>query len=130
MPHFVTRAPVYVTAEGLEPNRPPDAVQWIAIKRKLSTGDRNQVLDLVEMHIGGSAQGGDKLALASASLKAGQMLSALMHLAIVDWHIHDEEGHDVPFTAEAVDELDGDDPLVDRMLGEVAALNPTPARLR
>ena len=112
MGHFVNREPVRIQLEGSE--------EWIAIKPKLSVVERGQLMDAI------METGPGKFDQESVDFRfyVGRLNAFLLKLAIVDWHLLDEQGQPVPFSKGRIDDLDQDDPLVDSVLGEIAARNP------
>jgi hypothetical protein len=108
---FVGRAPVRVAVV----ERPDE---WIEIKAKLSVGDRGRLTDAV-MSVSSGNDG-----QADVALHAGQYQLALLQAAVCDWRLKDEDGGFVPFNRERIADLDMDDALVDKALGEIAARNP------
>lgn len=111
MGSLVSRRPVRVEHES-QPG------EYIEIKPKLSEGDRRTLQDRA---FSVSAKG-DKV---EATIRAGEWQFALLELSIVGWHLLDEDGQPVEFKPGRVADLDPDSPLVDRVLAEVAARNPT-----
>ncbi len=111
MSNFVSREPVRVTVETQ-----PD--EWIAIKPKMSVGDRGILSDRM-MHVN-TVDG-----KTNVDINAGQYLAAMLEVSIVDWCLLDEAGQPVPFSKSLIAGLDPDSPLIDAVLGEIAKRNPT-----
>ena len=108
---FVSKEPVKVTIESR-----PD--EWVAIKPKMSIGDRGTLSDAIMMV---SATGKET----NVNVKAGQYLAAMLRVNIVDWRFLGEDGQPVPFKRELIADLDPDDTLIDAVLGEITRRNPT-----
>ncbi len=111
MGSFVSKEPVRVTLE----NRPDE---WVAIKPKMSVGDRGTLSDAIMVV---SATGKET----NVNVKAGQYLAAMLRVNIMDWRILGDDGQPVPFKRELIADLDPDDTLIDAALGEIARRNPT-----
>lgn len=93
--------------------------RWIAIKPKLGMGDRNRLLDVL-VSIGSVTAAGRS----EITAKAGAFQMELLQVSIVDWHLQDEQGADIPYDPALVRELDPDDPLVEKVADEVVLRNP------
>ena len=111
MGSFVSKEPFRVTVE----DRPDE---WVAIKPKMSVGDRGTLSDAI-MTV--STAGKET----NVSVKAGQYLAAMLRVNVVDWRILGDDGQPVPFKRELIADLDPDDTLIDAVLGEIARRNPT-----
>lgn len=108
---FVSKEPVRIEL----PERPGE---YIAIKAKLSAGDRSRLLD---MSVKVKAEKD-----ADVTVDAGQYtLLGLMQVAFLGWRLLDDDGAEVPFDRKLIEDLDRDDPLVDAALAEIARRNPT-----
>lgn len=117
MAAFVGRAPVRVAVD----ERPDE---WIEIKAKLSVGDRGRLTDAI-MSVSMITGKDGKEDVADVAMHAGQYQAALLKAGVVGWRLKGEDGEFVPFDRELIAELDPDDALVDKVLGELAARNPT-----
>ena len=111
MGSFVGRAPVRVAVE----ERPDE---WIEIKTKLSVGDRARLTDAI-VSVNAGSDG-----VADVAMHAGQYQMALLKAGVNDWRLLGEDGAPIPFDRELIADLDSDDALVDKALGELAARNP------
>ena len=109
---FASRSRVRVATE--------DGSEWIEVKAKLSAGDRerfaNEVYKLRE------DSGGREY-----DISVGTAARLIMSLSFTDWLLLDEgeNPQPVPFSREAISDLDPDWPIVDKALTKVAELNPT-----
>lgn len=112
MGHFVSAKRLYVTTEGVQETEPSG--EYIAIKPKLSYGDRAQLLNRL-VHADGSV----------VSVRLGEFMSAALELAVVGWRLYDDDGKEVPYSSARVKDLDPDDPLVLAVEEEIARRNPT-----
>ena len=92
-----------------------DTGEWIEIKAKLSANDQRILQDEAF-----------SLDISNKDARAlmGTAAFAMMRLAFVDWHLL-EDGNPVPFSEEALRDIDPDYPLVDEALTRIAELNPT-----
>ncbi len=97
----------------------PDGVQWIAIKPKLSAGDKaaieGKLVSMITDRSGRTAE-------AEFDLERGLM--AALEVAIVDWHLLDDSGKPVPFNRKRIRDFDPDDPLIEQVQEEIAKRNP------
>lgn len=130
MGHFVGREPYRVRLR-------PEDEEWIAIKPKLGVADRQRLTDAVVV-MDRSRSDVDKGEV-QLDLRLGQFLTALLQIGVVGWRLfkRDEAGEiargedgqpvEVPYDPDLVPYLDPDDPLVDRVLQELARRNPTRA---
>ena len=94
--------------------------EWVEIKAKLSVGARGKLTDNIMSVKGG--KGGNE---ADVDFHAGRYLAATLEASIVDWHLFDEDGKEVPFKRDLIAELDPDDALIDKVLAEINERNPT-----
>ena len=117
---FVSKEPVKVTVE----DRPDE---WIAIKAKMSVGDRGAFSDAIMTVSAGVGKDSEDT---KVNVKAGQYLAALLRMNIVDWRFLGDDGQPVPFKRELIADLDPDDTLIDAVLEEIARRNPTLAATR
>ena len=115
MSSFVSKEPVRVTVE----DRPDE---WVAIKPKMSVGDRGTLNDAI-MTVSAGMGKDDKDT--KVNVQAGQYLAAMLRVNIVDWRLLGDDGQPVPFKRELIADLDPDDTLIDATLGEIARRNPT-----
>jgi hypothetical protein len=117
--HTVSKDVLFVTLEGVEGVEPASG-EWVAIKPKLGVGDRavlrNQITRM-------RPAGGDG-SKAVVDIQIGDFNKALMVTGIVRWHLVEDDGSLLECTPEQIYALDEDDPLVDRVLGELATRNP------
>jgi len=95
--------------------------EWWEVKLKLSVGDRTRIQDeLLDLRIGAIESGpDDKIYMMRA-------LGAVRKVATVDWRLFDDDGKVVPFERELIDELDPDDPIVQKIDDAIGALNLNP----
>ena len=114
---FASKKLVYVTADSVSDDRPPDGVEFIAIRAALSLAQRTQIqAAIVEIDSKDN----------SAKARMDLYLMAFNEMAIADWQLVDEDtGKPVPFSKERIGDLDPDQPLVDKALKEFALRNPT-----
>jgi len=119
MGHFVSQDKIYISESDVSTSVPEEGVEWIAIKPKLSLGDRENLGNALVRVAGPDT---DEL---SAEVRAGSMLAVMLDLAIVDWYLVGENGNPVRFRKARIRELDQDSPLVDKVLAEVSKRNPT-----
>lgn len=105
---------VYVTAEGVSELRPAEGVEWIAIKTRLSVGDKTR---LEAASVGLSADG------KSAQMDMEAALLAIYRIFVVDWFVLDGDTP-VPLSAEAFCRLADDDPLAVNAIEEITRRNP------
>lgn len=112
---FARKSVIYVTADAVLPAKPEAGVQYIAIKSKLSLGEKAD-LEGALLHIDADA--------GRPEIRTSTFLRMANRVAIVDWYLLDEKGQPVPFSPDLIDELDPTDPLVDKALGEWAKVNP------
>jgi hypothetical protein len=111
---FVSREPVRLWRD-----EEAKAGDWVEIKAKLGQGDRLRLVDdLLEM----KALAGNSQMVSIA--KYGAFVAALMRLSVIGWSLTDGAGAAVPFAPETIDDLDPDDPLVERVQAEVVSRNP------
>lgn len=113
MPHFVSTEPVVIKLHD-------DDREWISIKPRLSAGEKNALYDAVldvDVPKGKDAE-------MDMKMKYGAYLTKLMTVAITGWCLLDDKGQEVPFKRERIENLDPDDPLVDKVLQEIAKRNP------
>ncbi len=92
--------------------------EWIMIKPRMSQGDRTVLQDRVLK----VETAGKEL---TAEVRVGTWQQSLLELMIVGWNLLDDAGNPVPYKRELIADFDPDDPLVDEVLGEIAARNPT-----
>lgn len=114
---FASKKVLYVTLDGVSGEKPADdTTEWIAIRSALTLGQRTEMqAAIVEL---------DKNSGETAvSLKG--YLNAFNAYSIADWRLFDEDGRPVPFSREAIAELDSAYPLVDLAMKEFAERNPT-----
>jgi len=104
--HFVAREPVRISL-------PEDPEQWIAIKPKLSVGDRNALYTAMVAIEDNKSE-----------IQVGRYLSVLLEISIVDWHLLGEDGQGIPINRAIIAEFDPDDPLIEAVQEEVAKRNP------
>ena len=115
MAHFASKAVVYVTADAASMDKPPEGVEYIAVRAALSLGQRTEMqASLVEVDTKSGA----------ASPRMDRYLRTFNEMAIAGWYLLDGDGQPVPFTREAIGDLDPGDPLVDRAMKEFAERNP------
>lgn len=112
MGHFVSAKRLYVTADGVQDSEPSG--EYIAVKPKLSYGDRAQLLNRL-VHTDGT----------QVSVRLGEFMAAVLELAVVGWRLYDGDGQEVPFAPSRVKDLDPDDELVQRVEEVIARENPT-----
>jgi hypothetical protein len=103
--HFVAHEPVRIELDG----------EWIAVKPKLSVGDKNALYTAM-VSVGDSAT--------TSKIEVGAYLAALLETAIVDWHLLDSGGKEIPFDKARIQDFDPDDPLIELVQDEVAKRNP------
>jgi hypothetical protein len=111
--HFVSTEPVQIRLnEGDE--------EYISIKPKLSAGERGMIYDaILDVDVqNGKGEGVD------LKMRYGAYLVKLAQIAICDWHLLDEHGNPIPFNRARITSFDPDDPLYDKVLGEIALRNP------
>jgi hypothetical protein len=101
--HFVAHEPVRIELDG----------EWIAVKPKLSVGDKNALYTAMV------TVDGDK-----SEIQVGAYLAALLDTAIVDWHLLDADGKEISFDRALIKDFDPDDPLIELVQDEVAKRNP------
>ena len=113
---FASKKLVYVTMDGCSDDRPPDGVEFIAIRAALSLAQRTQIqAALVEIDASDN----------QAKARMDRYLMAFNEMAIADWYLVDEDtGKPVPYSRENIGQLDPNDPLVDKALKEFAQRNP------
>ncbi len=120
---FVSTKPVRVHAED-------DSGEWIDVKPKLSTADRRDILDQSCKGMG-----------ADATITLGSASYAMMEIGFVNWLLFaeklDDEGEpvfdkdgkpvmvEVPFSKDAMGDLDDDHPLLEAAIERLGSLNPT-----
>ncbi len=122
MSRFVSKQPVRVTIEGSE--------DYVDIKPKLSRGDRDRLTDLIlEVKQVKDEKGKDN---PEVELKGTLRYdTAILKVAVVGWNLKekDEDTAPMPLTPAAIEELSSDDPLISKVLEEIARLNPTSAKV-
>lgn len=112
---FASKKLLYVTTESVSGDRPAEGVEFIAIRAALSLAQRTQIqAAIVEI---------DDDSKAKAHMD--RYLMAFNEIAVVDWYLLGEDGAPVPYSREAIGDLDQNDPLVDKALKEFATRNPT-----
>lgn len=113
---FASKKLIYVTEETTSEERPPEGVEFIAIRAALSLAQRTQIqAAIVEI---------DEDSKARAHMD--RYLMAFNEVAIADWYLIDEDtGKPVPYSRERIGDLDPQQPLVDKALKEFATRNPT-----
>ncbi len=109
MSHFVSKEPVKIYLDD-------NSDEWIAVKPKLSLGERNLLT--------GSMMAVDQKTR-EMGMKMDRYLQMILDMSIVDWRLLDGDGEPIPFSKSLIVDLDPDDPLVDKVLEKIGELNPT-----
>lgn len=109
---LVNTKPVRITIE--------DSDEWIEIKPKLGAADRSVIEDaLLETELRGEER-------PSVTVRLGAHRMAILRAAIVGWRQVDQgTGEEVAFSKEAINRLDPDDALVDKVYQEIITRNPS-----
>lgn len=94
--------------------------EWIEIKAALSVREQNRVKDALLVMRGDAAD--------ERMVQIGASNQALLEAAVVGWCLNDEDGQAVPFKRALIGELDPEDELVDKVLGEIATRFPLGGR--
>lgn len=100
------------------------AKEWISIKPQLGAGAKNAVLN-VALDIPVPKNRGDEI---DAKLRYGEYLNRVMDIVICNWYLLNDQGNPVDFDRKLIQALDADDPLVDKVLAEIAARYPFGAK--
>lgn len=110
---LVGTKPVRIQIEGDD--------EWVEIKPKLGAADRTAIEDaLLEYAL---TSGEDR---PDVKVRMGKRRMAILRAAIVGWNQMDgDTGEPVKFTKQAIDLLDPDDPLTDKVYDEILDRNPT-----
>lgn len=94
--------------------------EWWEIKTKLSVGDKASIMDaLIAMRT-------DTLGSAPDEVQAFRSLARQRRVATVGWQLYDDDGEPIPFDRELIDELDPDDPIVEKIDDAIAEANLRP----
>jgi hypothetical protein len=109
---------VYVTVDSVSETKPADGAEWIAIKTRLSVGDKTK---LEAASVGLSADG------KTAQLNVEAALRAIYEVFLLDWRVLDGE-REVPLSIEAFCRLADDEPLAVAAIEEITRRNPFPER--
>ena len=110
--HFVPTEPVRVSL-------PDDPDEWIAIRQKLSMGEKTALeASMIRMR---QTDGKSDLQV-TADVEC--FLRLQMEMFVVDWHLTGPDGEPVPFARERIGDLDDDDPLVELAVREIASRTP------
>jgi hypothetical protein len=113
MPHFVSTEPVQIRLNDGDK-------EWIAIKPKLSAGERGLIYDAM-LDVDMQKQTGDGVDM---KMRYGAYLVKLAQVAICAWYLEDDKGNPIEFNRAHIADFDPDDPLYDKVLGEIATRNP------
>jgi len=138
MSHFVSIEPVVIRLDEQEieqavtkaleadPNLNADALrkqlakEWMSIKPKLSAGQKGELNNaLIDVDMAG----GEKEET-DVKVRFGSYITALARIAICDWYLEDDHGQPIPFNRNNIANFDTDDPLYDKVLGEIGRRNP------
>lgn len=111
MGSFVKKATVRITV-------PEREGEYIEIKAQLSVGEKNRVSDALMAQ---RDMGTDD---AEVKFRFGSYNQILLETAVVGWRLLNEESESVPFKRELIADLDPEDDLVDKVLGEIATRYP------
>lgn len=111
MGSFVKKTTVRITVAEREG-------EYIEIKTQLSVGEQNRVKDALMAQ---RDMGTDD---AEVKFRFGSYNQILLETAVVGWRLLNEEGESVPFKKELIADMDPNDELVDRVLGEIAERYP------
>lgn len=92
--------------------------EFIEIKATLSVGERNRLMDAIMAEKGSGTKDAERL------FRVGTYSQTLLEAAVVGWRLLDDEGQPVAYKHALITELDPDDALVDKVLGEIAVRYP------
>jgi len=109
---------VYVTVDGVSETKPADGGEWIAIKTRLSVGDKTR---LEAASVGLSADG------KTAQMNVLAALRAVYEVFLLDWRVL-KGTTEVPLSIEAFCDLADDEPLAVATIEEITRRNPFPGR--
>lgn len=110
MARFVSKDPVKVSVEGSD--------DYVLIKAKLSQADRERYMGSVYEYV---QRDGQVEVVSHLAKRAG----LIRQLAIVGWHILDDDGNEIKYKPALLEEIDLDDPLWVAVDTKIAELNPT-----
>ncbi len=105
---------VYVTAESVSEIRPAEGVEWIAIKTRLSVGDKTR-LEAASVGLGADGK--------SVRMDIEAALRAIYEVFLLDWYVLDGD-QPVPLSIAAFCRLADDEPLAARAIEEITRRNP------
>jgi hypothetical protein len=111
----------FVSSKPVRISLPDVPGEWIEIKAKFSIADRERLQgEVLDVRMDGNTP--------TVSVRGDKILSSmagrsLLEIAITGWHLTND-GEDVPYSVAAMVDLDLDDPLVTKVLEEIATRNP------
>lgn len=111
MSRFVSRKSVKIEADD-------ESGDWVEIKPRMSRGDKDAIAGALYQ----TRHDGDELVVSGNVMRRETLL--LVH-NVVGWNLTDEQDNTLQINAENIERLDPDDPLIDKVLGEIAERNPT-----
>lgn len=95
---------------------------WV-LKKKLSVADRERIAgSVLKVKLGDVSEG----KRVDDSANVALALTEMRRVATVGWTLYDDDGQEMPFDPDLIDELDPDDPITELIDNAIAEQNYNP----